>query len=239
VQASGDFNSVGVGTIWSIQNLSTKYEIKEVEYRILSVVEQTAGGYTVTAMMYAGSKFGAIDESRNLMATQQSMSQLTSSVVLQTAPLDPSIGVDEARLVPVIETEHVVGDSNDARDAARQNMQMFVLDFTTAAERVTLSRKRKEFVFSWLIKLNVGGRLVNQITVMSEGTPETKSWKAAPTKVNIWVGDKLDTSDANYTLSYNVMAQTADSGTAYEALSYGDPILADDGGETFAAGGGD
>jgi len=239
VQASGDFNSVGVGTIWSIQNLSTKYEIKEVEYRILSVVEQTAGGYTVTAMMYAGSKFGAIDESRNLMATQQSMSQLTSSVVLQTAPLDPSIGVDEARLVPVIETEHVVGDSNDARDAARQNMQMFVLDFTTAAERVTLSQNRKEFVFSWLIKLNVGGRLVNQITVMSEGTPETKSWKAAPTKVNIWVGDKLDTSDANYTLSYNVMAQTADSGTAYEALSYGDPILADDGGETFAAGGGD
>jgi len=239
VQASGDFNSVGVGTIWSIQNLSTKYEIKEVEYRILSVVEQTAGGYTVTAMMYAGSKFGAIDESRNLMATQQSMSQLTSSVVLQTAPLDPSIGVDEARLVPVIETEHVVGDSNDARDAARQNMQMFVLDFTTAAERVTLSRKRKEFVFSWLIKLNVGGRLVNQITVMSEGTPETKSWKAAPTKVNIWVGDKLDTSDANYTLSYNVMAQTADSGTAYETLSYGDPIMADDGGETFAAGGGD
>ena len=234
VEASEDFDSVGVGTIWSIQNLNTGYQIKEVEYRILSVVEQTAGDYTVNAMMYAGSKFGAIDESRNLMATQQSMPQLTSPVVVQTPPLDPSVEVDEARLVPVLDNVHVVGDSNDARDAARQNKKMFTLDFTTAAGRVIL--KPNEFVFSWLIKLSVGGRLMNQITVMSDGTPDSISWKPAPTKVNIWLGDKLDTSDASYTLSYNVMAKTADSGTAYETMSYGDPILNPDGGETFIPG---
>ena len=78
---------------------------------------------------------------------------------------------------------------------------------------------------------------MNQITVMSSGTPESKSWKPAPTKVNIWLGDKLDTSDASYSLSYNIMAKTADSGTAYEVFSYGDPILNPDGGETFTPGG--
>ena len=60
------------------------YKIKEVEYRILSVTEETAGEYAVTGMMYARSKFGAIDESRDLVATQQSVSMMNS----QGTPVD-------------------------------------------------------------------------------------------------------------------------------------------------------
>ena len=82
VEASEGFNRVDVGTIWSMQNTETEYKIKGVEYRILSVTEETAGQYGVTGMMYAGSKFGAIDESRDLVATQQSASILNPAEAL-------------------------------------------------------------------------------------------------------------------------------------------------------------
>jgi len=81
VEDAEDFSRVAVGTIWSMQNTAADYKIKEVEYRVLSVTEETAGEYGVTAMMYAGSKFGAIDESRNLVATQQSASILNPESV--------------------------------------------------------------------------------------------------------------------------------------------------------------
>tara|TARA_Y100000034_G_scaffold132307_1_gene194966 strand:+ start:779 stop:4492 length:3714 start_codon:yes stop_codon:yes gene_type:complete len=231
VEASEDFESVGIGTIWSVQNLNVKYQIKEVEYRILSVVEQTAGEYAVTAMMYAGSKFGAIDESRNLMATQQSMPQLTVPIVTQTEGLDTSIEVGDARFVPVTEGDFVVGDANEARDEGIQNKKMFTLDFGNVAEQVYL--RGNQFIAAWKIQINVGGRTLNTITLRATGTPDGGKFLPAPTEVNIWVGETLDTSVASYTLAYNVWAKTHDSGMAWEELSMAGTVLPDDGGERF------
>ena len=260
VEVSEDFGSVAVGTIWSIQNLNTKYRIKEVEYRILSVVEQTAGEYTVTAMMYAGSKFGAIDESRNLMATQQSMPQLNTRVVLESESLDASVVVAEAKLVPVDVTEHIVGDANDARDEALLYYDMFSIDFTDAANKIEINHFKvggkyteARYLHSWLITVFVGGRMVNQVTTKYSGGL-SKPWltgflahpwpgyKPPATKVKIWIGDRLDVTDVSYELTYSVIAMTHDKNKSrtwqnenerWRILSYSQPVLTPDGDERF------
>ena len=265
VEASEDFDSVAVGTIWSIQNLNTDYRIKEVEYRILSVVEQTAGEYTVTAMMYAASKFGAIDESRNLMATQQSMPQLSSRVVLESEPLDNSIDVSGVSLVPVSVTEHVLGDANDARDEALLYYDMFAIDFTEAAKRVNVDHVvecvsgwgtscttvEARYVYSWLITVFVGGRRVNQVRTTASGNMpqlpwedpprrgwmsagDVNPWKPPVTKVNIWMGDRLNIADASYELTYSVIGKKQKpKNSPWKITSYGEPVLTPDGGERF------
>ena len=98
VEESEEFSRVGVGTIWSLQNTSTEVNVTEVSYRVLTVTEETAGEYSVTAMMYEGSKFGAVDESRDLTPTQQSSPSST--------PTDPAIGaIDWNALIEPAEFE--------------------------------------------------------------------------------------------------------------------------------------
>jgi len=72
-----DFNLIKVGYIWSAQNTSADYEIEEVEYRVISVVENSSNEYQVTGMMYNSSKFGAVDRSKSVESTQQSKSLMT------------------------------------------------------------------------------------------------------------------------------------------------------------------
>ena len=74
---TNEFSAVQKGTVWSLQNTSSAYEIKEIEYRILSVVEQTQGEYQVTALLYNRSKFNAIDLAKNLTPTQASKPEIT------------------------------------------------------------------------------------------------------------------------------------------------------------------
>ena len=93
VEADEALSRVAVGTIWSMQNIAADYKIKEVEYRVLGVTEETAGQYALTGMMYAGSKFGAIDESRDLVSTQQSVSSFNEEIPADGTPWeagDPS-----------------------------------------------------------------------------------------------------------------------------------------------------
>jgi hypothetical protein len=108
VEAAEAFGEVAVGTIWSMQNTAADYKIKEVEYRILSVTEETAGEYAVTGMMYAGSKFGAIDESRDLVATQQSASMLNS----QGAVEEPDWEATENSTKVIVVDNKPVGQGN-------------------------------------------------------------------------------------------------------------------------------
>jgi hypothetical protein len=103
VTSAEGFDSVGVGTIWSAQNTSSSLKIKEVEYRVLSVTEETSGEYGIIAMMYAGSKFAAIDRGKNIIATQQCEPQLNVE-----APDSPYISVEG------IPCEGEAGDVNDA-----------------------------------------------------------------------------------------------------------------------------
>jgi len=73
-----DFNLIKSGYLWSAQNLSTDYEIKEVEYRVLSVTEKSSNEYMVTGLMYNRTKFDNIDRSKSIENTQQSVSQIVN-----------------------------------------------------------------------------------------------------------------------------------------------------------------
>lgn len=67
-----DFNSIPVGSLWSMENSNAEYDIKEMQYRVLSISENTLNDYIVTGMEYNSSKFAAVDSDRNLQPNQDS-----------------------------------------------------------------------------------------------------------------------------------------------------------------------
>ena len=231
---SENFDSVTTGTIWSIQNLNADYQIKEVEYRILSVVEHTAGNYEVTAMMYAKSKFGAIDESRNLMATQQSKSQFMKPVTVQSPSLDGSVDVEMAQLVPVSGAEFTVGDASEAREIENRDKTKLVLDFSNKANEVILELAAGQFIDKWHVSLRTSGWSDGPFALESIGTPESEGWVEAPTYIEVFLGNTLDITTVYYNLSYDVMGKT-DSG--YTVVSFGQDVYPADGWESYEPGG--
>ena len=72
-----DFARVNKGTVWSLQNTNVSFQIEEIEYRVLSVVEESPGDFQVSALIYNRSKFGAVDSSDNLTDTQASKPEIT------------------------------------------------------------------------------------------------------------------------------------------------------------------
>ena len=232
---SENFDSVTTGTIWSIQNLNADYQIKEVEYRILSVVEQTAGNYEVTAMMYAKSKFGAIDESRNLMATQQSKSQFIKSVIVQSPSLDGSVDVEMAELVPVSEGGFTVGDADESREIENRDKTKFVVNFSNKAKEIIVDLAADQFVSKWYVSLRTSGWSDGPFALESIGTPESEGWVEAPTYIEVFLGNTLDIKTVSYHLSYDVMGKT-DSG--YTVVSWGQDVYPADGWESYQQPGG-
>ena len=73
-----DFNLIPNGSIWSIQNTSENLNIKEIEYRVISITEESLNDYTITAMSYNRTKFDAIDKGENLEKNQESKTQILS-----------------------------------------------------------------------------------------------------------------------------------------------------------------
>lgn len=72
-----DFARVNKGTVWSLQNTSVSFQIEEIEYRVLSIVEESPGDFQINALVYNRSKFGAVDSSDNLTNTQASKPDIT------------------------------------------------------------------------------------------------------------------------------------------------------------------
>ena len=72
-----DFARVQKGTVWSLQNTNVSFQIEEIEYRVLSIVEESPGDFQVNALVYNRSKFGAVDSSDNLTNTQASKPEIT------------------------------------------------------------------------------------------------------------------------------------------------------------------
>ena len=70
-----DFNLIPKGSLWSLQNTDSNYNITEIEYRVLNVVEQNPNEYAITAMLYNSTKFNNIDFSQGLSISQDSKSQ--------------------------------------------------------------------------------------------------------------------------------------------------------------------
>lgn len=67
-----DFNLITRGTIWSADNNNTGYDIKGIEYRVLSIEEKALNEFQITAMLYNSTKFDSLERGRNLAETQQS-----------------------------------------------------------------------------------------------------------------------------------------------------------------------
>ena len=160
-----DFSNVKIGTIWSVQNTASSVEIEEIEYRVISIAEQSPGQYLLTALMYESSKFDAIDQAKNLSATQQSKSEMTvitdsdrpSALSLEKTeggsaerPLQTTEDVGEG--VPYYQfrfTDDVDGLLDDFE--AKDKMKKYKVDFTEAAQGTPSS------VTAWLAKVTVGG----------------------------------------------------------------------------------
>jgi hypothetical protein len=117
VEADEALSRVAVGTIWSMQNIAADYKIKEVEYRVLGVTEETAGQYALTGMMYAGSKFGAIDESRDLVSTQQSASSSNEETYADGTPWE----ADDGESMSISDTTSTAGGG--PAEGTKQNPQ--------------------------------------------------------------------------------------------------------------------
>lgn len=67
-----DFNTIPVGSLWSMENSNAEYDIKDVEYRVVSIAENTLNDYIVTGMEYNNTKFAAVDSRQNLRPNQDS-----------------------------------------------------------------------------------------------------------------------------------------------------------------------
>lgn len=136
-----DFNLINKGFIWSVQNTAAAYEIEEVEYRVLSVVEQSFNEYQVTGMMYNRSKFAAVDESQNLERTQQSRISLAKMSSVGTLPSGSvslqSFGNDPIVDIVQINKDTVTPEFNarfaDVLASANTNNYYMNLDFSQLA----------------------------------------------------------------------------------------------------------
>ena len=101
-----DFNLIKKGFIWSAQNTSDNYKIEEVEYRVLSSLEQNFSQYQITAMMYNRSKFQAVDDQQDLTRTQQStvskveVGSLPSALTGSPAPTSNIVKINKDLVLP-------------------------------------------------------------------------------------------------------------------------------------------
>jgi predicted phage tail protein len=128
-----EFDRVQMGTIWSVQNTDSDFNIKEVEYRVTSVSEQSQGEYQVTGLLYNRSKFNAIDFAKDLTPSQQSEPQVTILVDNdRPEPLDPDTSATSATFLynnlQSLYFDYEFTSTRTQRDVALR------VDFSNAAE---------------------------------------------------------------------------------------------------------
>jgi len=93
-----DFARVNKGTVWSLQNTNVSFQIEEIEYRVLSIIEESPGDFQLNALIYNRSKFGAVDSSDNLTNTQASKPEITLITDAdRPEPLKGTISPEEIR----------------------------------------------------------------------------------------------------------------------------------------------
>ena len=121
-----DFNLIKAGYIWSAQNTAAEYEIEEIEYRVISVVENSSNEYQVTGMMYNSSKFGAVDRSKSVESTQQSKSLMTefTTADLPDALSDTGVtlGVNMVTVTSEMKTQNKLPTFNARFDLQTPNL---------------------------------------------------------------------------------------------------------------------
>ena len=176
---SGEFSSVQVGTLWTLENTAEAYEIKDVEYRVLSVVDQSSGEYLVTGMMYHRSKFNAIDESKDLNATQQSKTQMSvvnkaarpSSLDLDTYPpeVESIAFVSTAASRPI--TKKATFSFDETTEGTQQNVTEATISFGNAAAQLDTGSETAPEGF--VVEAEVNGQTKTAILVGADNTSFT------------------------------------------------------------------
>jgi len=111
-----DFSLIPNGSIWTAENLDGDIEIKDVKYRIVSILENSPNEFEITGLIYNESKFNYVDDQKNIDKFQFSQPQL---VPLRTKPpaLSGSSGADaeEFLKVPILPgggIDHAYFDAN-------------------------------------------------------------------------------------------------------------------------------
>tara|TARA_Y100000004_G_scaffold98703_1_gene110571 strand:+ start:3360 stop:6554 length:3195 start_codon:yes stop_codon:yes gene_type:complete len=178
-----DFNSVLKGYVWSVQNTSSEYEIEEVEYRIVGVTEQNFAQYQVTGMMYNRSKFAAVDESKSVENTQQSLSTVVQVGSLPEALTGDGTEVSVGDLVilqPNVAVPHFDGKFSDIQ---QNNENYYVeVDFQELANQNGVNFE------------NTGGYIV-EVTKASGDKVRFSLSGHDQTRANILVGDVKNKND--------------------------------------------
>ena len=170
---SEEFASVQAGTLWTLENTVEDYQIKDVEYRVLSVIDQSSGEYVVTGMMYHRSKFNAIDESKDLNATQQSKTQMS---VVDEAARPSSLDLDsyppEVESIAFVSTaearKKATFNFNETTEGTQQSVVQATVSFDNAAAQVDTGSETAPEGF--VIQTEVNGQTKTAILVGADNT---------------------------------------------------------------------
>ena len=166
-----------------MQNTSSEYEIEEVEYRIVGVTEQNFAQYQVTGMMYNRSKFAAVDESKSVENTQQSLSTVVQVGSLPEALTGDGTEVSVGDLVilqPNVAVPHFDGKFSDIQ---QNNENYYVeVDFQELANQNGVNFE------------NTGGYVV-EVTKASGDKVRFSLSGHDQTRANILVGDVKNKND--------------------------------------------
>jgi len=193
---SEEFSSVEIGTLWTLENTTEDYKIKDVEYRVLTVVDQSSGQYLVTGMMYHRSKFNAIDESKDLSATQQSKTQMS---VVNVAARPSSLDLDG--YPPEIESIAFVSTAKSRKkptfmfaettEGAQQKVVEASVSFDNAAAQLDTGTETAPE--GYVVEVEVNGQTQAAILAGADNTSFT-----------IQAGSEDDLNNITYTVStYN------------------------------------
>ena len=180
-----EFDRVQLGTIWSVQNTNSDFNIKEVEYRVTSVSEQSQGEYQVTGLLYNRSKFNAIDLAKDLTPSQQSEPQVTILVDNdRPEPLDPDTSATSATFLynnlQSLYFDYEFTSTRTERDVALR------VDFSNAAES------------SGVNKVNTGGFIIE--ISMDGDNRQITLYGADNTEFQVFLGPR----DSYESISYSV-----------------------------------
>ena len=117
-----DFSLIPNGSIWTVENLDPDVEIKDVKYRVISIVEQSINEYQLTCLIYNETKFNHIDRRKRIAKTQFSKPQVMTSRAkpsalssTQGASLE-SLTVDRGNATLNVNFDNIVEDSGVNRD---------------------------------------------------------------------------------------------------------------------------
>jgi predicted phage tail protein len=193
---SEEFSSVEVGTLWTLENTAEDYEIKAVEYRVLSVADQSSGEYLVTGMMYHRSKFNAIDESKDLSATQQSKTLMSAvNVAARPSSLDLDGYPPEIESIDFVSTaepsKKATFSFEETTEGAQQNVMQATVSFDNAAAQLDTGTETAPE--GYVVEVEVNGQTQAAILAGADNTSFT-----------IQAGSEDDLNSITYTVStYN------------------------------------